>query len=173
MQEKTLTPPYPYCPGCAADLTKENPYRQECPSCGLVLYHCSSPCMGAIPIDGDGRILLARRGIEPFFGQWNTVGGFLEYGEDPLEGLKREVKEETGVTCTVKDFITTNAETYGPGGTALMNTYFTVRLTSRDTQPQDDVSELRWFSLDELPEDIAFESDRKALALLKEKLKGK
>ena len=162
-------PPYPYCPWCAHSLPKENPFRQECGSCGFVLYHNSSPCIGALPRDETGRILLGRRGIEPCRGDWNTVGGFLQYGEDPLRGLKREVKEELGVACEVGEFVTTEADTYGTDGPALMNTYFTVHLASDAIRPQDDVIELRWFSLDSLPENIAFESDRKALRILAQK----
>lgn len=167
MNEKQNAPPYPYCPRCTQPLSQLSPFRQACSSCGFVLYHHSSPTMGAIPIDNSGRILLAKRGITPFYGDWNTIGGFLNYGEDPIEGLKREVKEETGVDCIIKEFITMNSGTYGPDGSALLNTYFTVNLLSYDIHPQDDVSELRWFSMDELPRNIAFESDRKALAVLK------
>ena len=126
--------------------------------------------MGALPVDDSGNVLLARRGIEPFYGDWNTIGGFLNYEEDPLEGLKREVREETGVECSILRFVTMSADVYGDNGQALLNSYFTVRLHSHDFQPQDDVSELRWFSLDALPENLAFASDRKALHALKKKL---
>lgn len=33
-------------------------------------------------------------------GTWGVVGGHLELGEQPLEGLKREVKEEASVEIT-------------------------------------------------------------------------
>jgi len=126
--------------------------------------------MGAVPLDDCGNVLLAQRGIEPFYGQWNTIGGFLNYQEDPLEGLIREVREETGVGCTILDFITMTADVYGEGGQALLNTYFTVRLHDGELRPQDDVMALQWFSLDNLPGDLPFASDRKALAVLKAKL---
>lgn len=164
-------PPYPYCPWCAHALPEKNPFRQECASCGFVLYHNSSPCVGALPRDERGRVLLGRRGIEPYRGDWNTVGGFLRYGEDPFAGLKREVREELGVACEVDEFIAMEADTYGTDGPALMNAYFTVRLAPGAMQPQDDVTELRWFPLDGLPENIAFESDRKALRILSQKTK--
>ncbi len=140
--------------------------------CNFILYHNSSPCVGALPLDSSGSVLLAKRGIEPFYGLWNTIGGFLEYQEDPVEGLKREVKEETGSGCVVKDFVTMCADTYGNNGPALLNTYFTVHLLSDELHPQDDVSELKWFSLRALPDNIAFESDRKALKTLIKKLAG-
>jgi 8-oxo-dGTP diphosphatase len=116
-------------------------------------------------------VLLGRRGVDPYRGDWNAVGGFLQYGEDPLTGLKREVKEELGVACEVDEFITMEADTYGADGPALMNAYFTVRLTPGRMRPQDDVTELRWFPLDGLPENLAFESDRKALRVLSQKTK--
>ena len=124
--------------------------------------------MGAIPIDDRGRVLLARRGIEPYRGAWNTIGGFLGYQEEPLEGLRREVREETGVECEVLDLVAMMADQYGDDGPGLLCSVFTVRLLSQDFRPQDDVSELAWFSLDSLPDDLPFSSDRRALAALKE-----
>ena len=136
-----------------------------------MLYHNSSPCVGALPRDERGRVLLGRRGIEPYRGDWNTVGGFLQYGEDPFDGLRREVMEELGVPCEVKAFVTLAADTYGTDGPALVNAYFTVSLDSDAIRPQDDVDEVRWFSLESLPENIAFPSDRKALQVLSRKWK--
>ncbi len=169
---KYRVPPYPFCPWCAHPLPTEDPFRQACPSCGFVLYHNSSPCMGAIPRDQEGRVLLGRRGIEPFRGGWNTIGGFLRYGEDPFEGLRREVREETGVDCDVEEFVTMAADRYGPGGPALVNFYFTVRLRSTRVRPRDDVSELAWFPLGALPEEIPFASDRKALRILRDRTRN-
>jgi 8-oxo-dGTP diphosphatase len=131
-----------------------------------VFYHNSSPCVGALPRDEYGRILLARRAIHPYRGDWNAVGGFLRYGEDPLEGLKREVREELGVNCEVEAFITMEADTYGTDGPALMNAYFAVRLGPGPLRADDDIDEWRWFAPDALPDNIAFESDRKALRIL-------
>jgi len=163
-------PPYWFCPWCAGLLSRDDPHRQTCQSCGFILYHSSSPTMGALPCDGSGRVLLARRAVDPFRNDWNTIGGFLGYGEDPYDGLRREVREETGVDCIVKDFITIAGGTYGPGGIALLNTYFTVVLLSDKVSPSDDVSELQWFSLDSLPENIPFASDRAALDALRRRL---
>ena len=45
----------------------------------------------------DGKILLIRRGREPMRGTWSLPGGALETGETILEGVVREVLEETGL----------------------------------------------------------------------------
>ncbi len=169
-KETYRTPPHRFCPWCAHPLPGDDPFRQECPACRFVLYHHSNPCVGALPLDARQRILLGRRGIEPFLGSWNVIGGFLLYGEDPLEGLRREVREELGVDCTVGELVASSADTYGPGGVALLCLYFRVCLSPGTCVPQDDVTELRWFPLDALPEKMAFESDRKALLALGEKV---
>ncbi len=48
-------------------------------------------------LDGE-RVLLVRRGREPLKGEWSLPGGKLELGETLLEGVTREVLEETGLT---------------------------------------------------------------------------
>jgi len=102
-----------------------------------------------------------------------VIGGFLQYGEDPEEGLRREVREELGVDCTVGDFVAAEVDTYGPEGIALLNLYFRVTLSSGDCIAQDDVTELRWFPLNAPPENLAFESDRRSLLALWESIKAR
>lgn len=57
-----------------------------------------TPLVGgdAAVIDGAGRILLIQRADNEL---WAMPGGALEVGETPLEGVLREVLEETGVRC--------------------------------------------------------------------------
>ena len=44
-----------------------------------------------------GQLLLLERRREPSFGLWSGVGGKLEPGESPRDGVLREVTEETGL----------------------------------------------------------------------------
>ncbi len=53
----------------------------------------------------DGRALLIRRGGPPLEGQWSIPGGMLEVGETLLEGVRRELAEETGIEVRVLDLI--------------------------------------------------------------------
>lgn len=52
--------------------------------------------VGAVVVHID-RVLLVRRGSEPLKGHWTLPGGMLEIGETLIEGVTREVREETGL----------------------------------------------------------------------------
>lgn len=52
-----------------------------------------------------GRTLLIRRGGPPLEGQWSIPGGMLEIGEMLLEGVRRELLEETGIEVRVLELI--------------------------------------------------------------------
>jgi len=52
--------------------------------------------VGALIFDGDS-ILLVERGHEPLKGWWSLPGGILETGETLANGIRREVREETGL----------------------------------------------------------------------------
>jgi ADP-ribose pyrophosphatase YjhB (NUDIX family) len=52
--------------------------------------------VGAIILDRD-RVLMAQRGKQPLKGWWSLPGGLLELGEALADGLRREVREETGL----------------------------------------------------------------------------
>lgn len=53
----------------------------------------------------DGRALLIRRGSEPLKGQWSIPGGTLELAETLAEGVRRELREETGLEVRVLELI--------------------------------------------------------------------
>jgi len=60
--------------------------------------------VGGVLIE-NGKALLIRRGSEPLLGQWSIPGGTLELGETLLEGVAREMLEETGITVRVLNLI--------------------------------------------------------------------
>lgn len=60
--------------------------------------------VGGVIIE-EGRALLIRRGSEPLLGQWSIPGGTLELGESLVQGVARELLEETGVEVRVLDVI--------------------------------------------------------------------
>jgi ADP-ribose pyrophosphatase YjhB (NUDIX family) len=143
-----------FCPRCAAELDRAfAPARVECPACGFVGYANSAPCVLAVVEDAVGRILLGRRAIDPDRGLWDVPGGYLEEDEHPLDGLRRELAEETGLTIEPERFLGVWMDTYGaaPDANATLNLVWTARIVAGEAVAADDVSELRWFAAEELP----------------------
>jgi 8-oxo-dGTP diphosphatase len=95
-------------------------------------------------------------------GRWDIPGGFLEEGEHPLDGIRRELREETGLEVEPVDFLGVWMDRYGGDSTAeaTLNLYWTARVLGGEPRAADDVSELRWFARDELPapDELAFEN---------------
>ena len=60
--------------------------------------------VGAVVVH-ESRVLLVRRGSEPLKGHWTLPGGVLEPGETLVQGVAREVKEETGLEVEVIELI--------------------------------------------------------------------
>lgn len=59
----------------------------------------------AVIIDNDGRVLLTKRNVPPFQGEWVMPGGKIDLGEPIVAALKREVREEVGLEVEVGDLI--------------------------------------------------------------------
>jgi 8-oxo-dGTP diphosphatase len=81
----------------AGDFGEDMTTRREYPDLPMV-------GVGGVVIQ-DGRALLIRRGSEPLKGEWSVPGGMLEIGETLVEGVERELREETGLTVRVLEFI--------------------------------------------------------------------
>jgi len=60
--------------------------------------------VGAVIVD-EGRVLLIRRAGEPMKGHWSLPGGLIELGESLTEGVRREVREETGLVVEPLELI--------------------------------------------------------------------
>ena len=71
------------------------------------------------------------------------LGGFLDEGEDPLAGLRRELLEETGVEIEPDGYLGTFVDTYGDGPTAtyVLNLAWRARIVDGELAPADDVSD--------------------------------
>ena len=87
-------------------------------------------------------------------------GGFLDEHEHPLDGLRRELLEETGLTVEPVRFLGVWMSAYGDTQDAdtTLNLFWAARVVSGRAVAADDVAELRWFAADDLPpeEELAF-----------------
>ena len=96
---------YHYCPNCGSSIELreiERRPRAYCPNCDTVHYEQLKVGAGAI-IERKGHLLLIQRTIDPFQGCWNLPAGYVEVDESPIEAVRREVWEETGLEVEVMD----------------------------------------------------------------------
>ncbi|MBM3205445.1 NUDIX hydrolase, partial [Candidatus Shapirobacteria bacterium] len=93
-----ISPPdYQFCPFCSKKLSirlEENKKRKYCASCSWTYYPRVALAAAAIIIRRD-KVLLVKRGKQPYKGTWMFPAGFVDFGETPWEAIVREVKEET------------------------------------------------------------------------------
>ena len=82
----------------------DNRMRLVCEDCGFIHYDNPRVVVGAVA-EYEGTLLLGRRAIPPRLGFWNVPAGFLEIGESPEEGARREVLEETGAHIEILDLL--------------------------------------------------------------------
>jgi 8-oxo-dGTP diphosphatase len=70
---------------------------------GRVLENAGTPvvAVGGFVFDREGRVLLVERGTPPGVGLWTVPGGKLDPGETLVQGVAREVREETGIVVEV------------------------------------------------------------------------
>lgn len=100
-----MSAPFKFCPACATvlewltlDEDGGPKARLRCPACGFTHWNNPTPVLAAVIecTDREGQVLLARNAAWPgrFFG---LITGFMEAGESPEEGIRREVAEETSL----------------------------------------------------------------------------
>lgn len=96
---------YRFCPRCAASLAligveEDGGYKERlrCPSCDFTYWNNPTPVLAAI-VEVNGQVLLARNAAwqNRMFG---LITGFMEAGETPEEGIRREIAEETQLVAT-------------------------------------------------------------------------
>jgi NAD+ diphosphatase len=105
-----MTAEFRFCPVCAGPLRwlaqaedggqKE---RLRCAACGWTHWNNPTPVLAAV-IQYHDKILLARNAAWP--GKFYAlITGFMEAGETPQDGIRREIKEETDLDVTQLDLI--------------------------------------------------------------------
>ena len=109
---------------------------------------------GALLEGPEGLLLVCNRRRDGSV-DWSPPGGVIDEGETVLEGLSREVHEETGLTIAVGDPALVN-EFHDPAtGFHQVDVYFHARLVAGDidapwTDPEGVVTRRRWVSRAEL-----------------------
>lgn len=105
----------------------------------------------------EGKILLIRRGKNPYQNFWALPGGFVEYGETTEEAVIRETKEETGLDCDIVQLVGVySAPDRDPRGHTISVAYL-LEVKKGTPVAGDDAAYAAWIDINDLPEEIAFD----------------
>ena len=123
-------------------------------------------------LKGRLKVLLIRRGIPPFKGEWAIPGGFVLESESLDQAARRELAEETGVT----DVFLEQLYTFGdpdrdPRARVITVSYYALITSDRALNAGTDAAEARWFSVDRPPR-LAFDHSS-ILRTARRRLEGK
>lgn len=150
------------CPFCSLQLCVVDIGGRErlaCSNCEFVNWNNPKPVTATVIPFGDG-IILVKRKVEPFVGDWCLPGGFIEAAEHPADSARREVLEETGLEVSVSRLLDAGA----PGrGINVIILFYEALPVGGILCAGDDASEVRSFKENELPANIAFDMHRQTI----------
>jgi 8-oxo-dGTP diphosphatase len=123
--------------------------------------------------EGELKVLLIERALEPFKGRWALPGGFVRVEETLDDAARRELAEEAGL----EDVFLEQLYTFGALGrdprerVVSVAYYALVKMSAHDTKAATDAADARWFPISKVPK-LAFDHAN-ILATALARLKGK
>jgi 8-oxo-dGTP diphosphatase len=123
--------------------------------------------------EGDLKVLLIERGLEPFKGRWALPGGFVRVDETLNAAALRELQEEAGLTNVFLEQLYSFGEIdRDPRERVVSVAYYAlVKLTEHAVKAATDAANARWFPVSRVPK-LAFDH-ASILGTAVERLKGK
>jgi 8-oxo-dGTP pyrophosphatase MutT (NUDIX family) len=107
----------------------------------------------------DGRVLLVHR---PKYDDWTFPKGKADEGETDEECALREVKEETGLDCTLERELASSSYTDGRGRPKHVR-YWLMRPEAGRFEPTAEVDEIAWLDPGEAADRLSYDRDREVL----------
>src|SRR5437667_3092417 len=123
--------------------------------------------------EGELKVLLIQRGLEPFKGRWALPGGFVHVDETLDAAARRELDEEAGLrNVFLEQLYTFGAVDRDPRERVVSVAYYAlVKLSEHRAKAATDAADAEWFPISKVPK-LAFDhADILATALTR--LKGK
>jgi len=121
---------------------------------------------------GELKVLLVKRRIAPFLGQFAIPGGFVLENEDLDQAALRELREETGVSDVyLEQLYSFGKPDRDPRGRVVTVAYFALVSADRKLKAGSDAAEAAWYATNDLPP-LAFDH-AEILAYALERLRNK
>ena len=144
----------------------------SCGACGFHLHFNPAVAAGVIVEDGEGRVLLLQRALEPARGSFGLPGGFVDAGEGVEEAIAREAREEAGVEVERLEFVGGWPNLYAWRGLRypVLDLFFAGRLREGShAEAGHETDSFVWLRPEEVdPGTLAFATTRAAFARFRE-----
>lgn len=142
---------YNFCKNCSSsEIENINSTHFKCKECGHVFYPQPSAAVAAFIVKND-KVLLVERLEEPYKHDWVIPSGFIDYGEDPLDALTREMKEELGIKIKNPRLFFAKLGTENPNK-PILGLYYLVKDFSGDIKPTlDEIGKADFFPITNPP----------------------
>jgi 8-oxo-dGTP diphosphatase len=116
----------------------------------------------------DGKVLLGKRHEDPVkassllngAGKWTMPGGKLHFGESFEDGARREVQEETGIYLKSAEVTCINNDMVEDAHFVTIGLLAESFIGDAKVMEPDEITEWRWFGLDDLPSPLYFPSEK-------------
>lgn len=163
---------FKFCPRCGSAHFIINDFKSKrCNNCGFVFYFNPLSATVAIILNSNNELLVARRAKEPAKGTLDLPGGFADSFETAEEGVKREVKEETGLNVLTTQYLFSlpNIYVYSGFEEHTLDLFFLCRIDDETLlKADDDVDSLQWIPIEKIiPEEFGLQSIRKGVEKFK------
>jgi ADP-ribose pyrophosphatase YjhB (NUDIX family) len=159
-----------FCSECAHPVALaipegDNRPRYVCPHCDAIHYENPKLVVGSIPVweqDGQLKVLLCKRAIEPRHGYWTLPAGFMENAETTAEAAIRETEEEAGAHIEIGGLFTL----LNVAHVHQVHLFYLARLLDLDFAPGIESLDVQLFAEHEIPwDELAFPTIRTTLEL--------
>ncbi|MHA1906709.1 MAG: NUDIX domain-containing protein [Candidatus Thorarchaeota archaeon] len=121
------------------------------------MYKNPAPTIDVVITDSQ-RVVLVKRGREPFKGTWVFPGGFIDYGETAEHAAVREALEETQMKIELIDLLGVYSAPDRDPRSHHVNIVFVARPIEGEPQGGDDAADAKWVKIEDLDEsDLAFD----------------
>jgi len=117
----------------------------------------------------DGKVLILRRSMKEDHAQglWDTPGGAIDFGEDPIECLKRETMEEAGIEVEVLKPLRVWSFLKNPE-TQIIGITMLCKYKSGEVRLSDEHTKFKWIEPEEIIDLEALDGIKKDVLAVKE-----
>jgi 8-oxo-dGTP diphosphatase len=157
-----------FCPMCGSPVRRGEVGGEPvwtCEQCGHRQYRRQWVGVAVVVVEDDGLLMVKRR-YGDRAGTWCIPCGHVGWDEDVREAAVREIVEETGLVVEL-DGVYDVHTTFHSRNRHNAGIWFLGHRVGGELSAGDDAVDARFFALDDIPSELAFDTDQRVIARLR------